>query len=152
MRKKDFELRPKAEMVLNAWYSIRGKLNEDVIEEQPLRYREGVKPRYATTTPSPTSATYRSRSRGASGSHPRPDNSVPGSNGHSGPNGRPMIDGYPGAGSYPTSASHSGSSRRPSTNGRSVSNVQSSSVSHPNSTSNRHHLQPVAGTSGRPRV
>ena len=155
MRKKEFELRPKAEMVLNAWYSIRGKLNEDVIEEQPLRYREGVRPRY-TTTPPPTSATYHPRSRGARGSHSSPENaSGSGSNGRSEPNGRPMIGRHPEAGSYLTSASYSGSSRHSSTNGRPVSNGQRRSTSHQNSISNRHHLpsgQPVAGPSGRPRV
>ena len=158
MRKKEFELRPKAEMVLNAWYSIRGKLNEDVIEEQPLRFREGVKPRY-TSTPPPTTATYCSRGRGASGSHPRPENeSGSGSKGHHRPNSRPMIGGYPGPGAGPsaTSASYSGSSGHSSTNGQSVSNEQPSSTGHPSSISHRPHLSighPAAGlSSGRPRV
>jgi hypothetical protein len=155
MRKNEFELRPKAEMVLNAWYSIRGKLNEDVIEDQPLRFREGVKPRY-TTTPSPTSSTYRLRGRGASVSHSGPENASSSRlNGHPGPNSRPWIGGYPEAASYPTSASYSDLSGHSSTSSRSVSNEQPSANAYPSTISSRSHLpaaQPVAGPSGCPRV
>ena len=71
-RKKEFEIRPRVEMVLNVWYSIRGKLDEEVTVEDPLRYREGVKSRYSAAT-SPTTRTYRSRGRSTSGSHSRPE-------------------------------------------------------------------------------
>jgi len=159
MRKKEFEIRPRAEMVLNAWYSIRGKLDEEVIEEQPLRYREGVKPRYSAVT-SPTTPTLRSHGKSASGSHSKSEyasGSV--SNGYPGPNDRPIMAGHPGAGP-PTSVTYSGSSGHSSTNGWSVSNRQPGPSRHPDSiTITNHPQQPsngqpvaVAGPSGHSRV
>jgi len=45
MRKKEFEIRPRVKMVLHAWYSIRRKLDEEVMGEKPLRYR-GTRPQH----------------------------------------------------------------------------------------------------------
>ena len=159
MRKKEFEIRPRAEMVLNAWYSIRGKLDEEVIEEQPLRYREGVKPRYSAAT-SPTTPTYRSRGRNTSGSHSRPGYaSGSGSNGYPGPNDRSVMGEHAGAG-RPKSISYSGSSGHSSMNDWSASNGQPGPSCHPGSIPiSNHPSQPtdgqpvaIAGPSRHPRV
>lgn len=147
MRKKEFEIRPRAEMVLNAWYSIRGKLDEEVIEEQPLRYREGVKPRYSAAT-SPTTPTYRSRGRSTSGSHSRPGYaSGSGSNGYPGPNDRSVMGGHAGAG-RPKSISYSGSSGHSSMNDWSASNGQPGPSRHPGSIPISNH--PSQPTDGQP--
>lgn len=159
MRKTEFEIRPRAEMVLNAWYSIRGKLDEEVIEEQPLRFRDGVKPRYSAA-PSPTTPTYRSHGKSVNGSRSRPEYaSGSGSNGYSGPNDRPqMIGGHSGAGP-PTSISYSSSSGQSSMNGWSAaSNGHPGPSRHPESIAITSHPsqangQPVAvaGPSRYPR-
>ncbi|KDR84181.1 hypothetical protein GALMADRAFT_56099 [Galerina marginata CBS 339.88] len=56
MRIQDFEKRPGADKVLRRWYHIRDTLDEDEIEEQPLHYRQGVRRRYPTDSPSSSSS------------------------------------------------------------------------------------------------
>jgi len=63
MRIPDFEKRPGVDKVLRKWYHIRSMLNEDEIEEQVLHYRQGVRRRYPTDSPSSSTSGGRSDKR-----------------------------------------------------------------------------------------
>ncbi|KAF8958502.1 kinase-like domain-containing protein [Flammula alnicola] len=63
MRVRDFEKRSSAGKILRSWYRTRDSLDEDAIEEQPLRYRDGARPRFSYDSDSQASANARSHKR-----------------------------------------------------------------------------------------
>lgn len=63
MRITDFQKRPNSDKVLRSWYLTRDELDEEAIEEQPLRFREGVRPRYTHDSDSPNNGATRSYKR-----------------------------------------------------------------------------------------
>uniref|UniRef100_A0A8H7Y0M7 Protein kinase domain-containing protein n=1 Tax=Psilocybe cubensis TaxID=181762 RepID=A0A8H7Y0M7_PSICU len=62
MRIQDFEKRPGATKVLSRWYRMRSNFNEDELEELPLVYKPGMRPRVLTESP-PSSSGGRSTKR-----------------------------------------------------------------------------------------
>ena len=63
MRAPDFQKRPNSDSILRSWYRIRNGLDEATIEDQPLRFKDGMKPRYTYDSDPPSSVLNRSFKR-----------------------------------------------------------------------------------------